>query len=99
MSGKADLEVRFGWVAVAVVMAFGALLATGLVFHVIDPGGAASRTLLQAGLVTLMLAPAARLTVAVAERARRREWGFVIMTAIVVVELAIVMWRAASKVQ
>ncbi len=98
MTRKADLEVRFGWVAVAVVVVFGALLATGLLLHIADPGAAASRAMLEAGLVTLMLAPAVRLTIAVAERVRRREWGFVIVTAIVVIELAFVMWRAASKV-
>ncbi len=97
MTRKADLEVRFGWVAVAVVVVFGALLATGLLLHIGDPGAAASRAMLEAGLITLMLAPAVRLTIAVAERVRRREWGFVIVTAIVVIELAFVMWRAASK--
>jgi hypothetical protein len=97
MSDKVDLEARFGWIAVAVVVAFGTLLAIGLMLHVAAPGGAASQAILEAGLVTLMLAPAVRLTIAVAERARRREWGFVIMTAAVVLELAIVMWRAASK--
>jgi hypothetical protein len=95
---KADLEVRFGWTAVVVVAAFGALLAAGMLLHVLNPGGAASQGLLAAGLVTLMLAPAVRLSVAVAERVRRREWTFVLMTAVVVFELAIVMWRAASKV-
>lgn len=97
MSTKADLEARFGWLAVAVVMVFGILLATGLLLHVLDPGGAASRAMLEAGLITLMLAPAVRLTIAVAERVRRKDWGFVIMTVVVVLELAIVMWRAASK--
>jgi hypothetical protein len=98
MSSKADLEVRFGWVGIAAVVAFGALLAAGVVLHVLDPGGAPSRGMLEAGLVTLMLAPAVRLTVAVAERVRRRDWTFVIMTGVVVLELVIVMWRAASKV-
>jgi hypothetical protein len=97
MSSKADLEVRFGWVGIASVVAFGALLAAGIVLHVADPGGAASRGMLEAGLVTLMFAPAVRLSLAVAERVRRRDWTFVLMTAVVVLELAIVMWRAASK--
>lgn len=97
MSAKVDLEARFGWLAVAVVIVFGILLATGLLLHVLDPGGAASRGMLEAGLITLMLAPAVRLTIAVAERVRRQDWSFVLMTAVVVIELAIVMWRAASK--
>jgi hypothetical protein len=97
MTGEQDLEARFGWIGIAAVLAFGALLLTGLVLHLLDPGGAASRGMLEAGLVTLMLAPAVRLALAVAERARRRDWSFVVMALIVVVELALVMWRAATK--
>lgn len=97
MSRNSDVEVRFGWLAVAVVAGSGALLATGLLLHILQPGGAASRAMLEAGLITLMLAPAVRLALAVAERARRGDWAFVIMTAVVVIELAIVMWRAANK--
>lgn len=97
MSDRTDLEARFGWISVAVVIAFGSLLAAGLVLHVLAPGSGLSQRMLEAGLIVLMLAPAVRLTIAVAERARRGEWGFVILTGVVVVELAIVMWRAASK--
>ena len=97
MSRKQDLDVRFGWIGIATVIAFGALLLCGLVLHLLDPGGAASRRTLEAGLVTLMVAPAVRLTIAVAEGLRRRDWSFVAMAAIVVLELALVMWRAATK--
>lgn len=97
MTRSQDLEVRFGWVGMTAVIAFGALLMTGLVLHLFDSGGTASRGMLAAGLVTLMLAPGVRLTIAVAERVRRREWSFVVMAAIVALELAIVMWRAAAK--
>jgi len=44
-----------------------------------------------------MAAPALRILIAVAERIRRRDWVFVFMTAIVVIELGIVLWRAASR--
>ena len=97
MTREQDLEARFGWIGMATVLAFGALLLTGLVLHLLDPGGAASRWMLEAGLAVLMLAPALRLAHAVAERTRRRDWSFVVMALIVVVELALVMWRAATK--
>jgi uncharacterized membrane protein len=97
MTRDPDLEVRLGWIGIASVIGFGALLLTGLVLHLLDPGGAASRGMLEAGLVTLMLSPAVRLTLAVVERVRRREWSFTVMALIVIVELALVMWRAATK--
>jgi hypothetical protein len=97
MTRTPDLEARLGWLSVAVVVLFGALLAAGLLLYVIDPASALSGRMLEAGLVTLMVAPAVRLTVAVIERVRRADWAFVAMTLVVVVELAIVMWRAAGK--
>lgn len=97
MTRQRDLESRFGWLSVAAVVAFGVLLAIGLLLHVTHPEGSASRRLLEAGLVTLMLGPALRLALALAERLRRRDWPFVVMTLIVVIELTLVMWRAATK--
>lgn len=97
MTGQRDLEVRYQWVSLAAVVAFGLALASGLLLYLLRPDSRAAQMLLQAGLVLLMLSPAVRLLVAVAERIRRRDWSFVLMTALVVVELGIVMWRAAQK--
>lgn len=94
---KPDFEVRFAWVGIASVIVFGALLAAGLFLYVVNPAGSAGRVILEAGLVMLMVAPGIRLTIAVAERVRRRDWVFVVLTLVVVVELALVMWRAANK--
>jgi len=44
----------------------------------------------------LMAAPAARILVSTAERLRRQDWTYLLMTAVVVLELAIVLWRAAK---
>lgn len=92
-----DLEVRFRWLTLAVVLSFGGALLAGTMLHLASPGSALSRTFLQAGLVLLMCAPAVRILIAVAERLRRQDWPFVVMTLVVVAELAIVLWRAATK--
>jgi hypothetical protein len=97
MSAPADLDERFVWVARANVVLFGVALVAGLVLHLVSPDGVLSVRLLQAGLVLLMAAPALRILIAVSERLRRRDWVFVLMTAVVVIELAIVLWRAAAR--
>lgn len=95
--GRNDLEVRFRWLTLAVVLLFGGALLTGAILHLVSPNSALSRTLLQAGLIMLMSAPAVRILIAVAERVRRQDWPFVVMTLVVIAELAIVLWRAATK--
>ena len=92
-----DLEVRLRWLTLAVVISFGGALLAGTILHLVSPGSALSRTFLQTGLVMLMFAPAVRILIAVAERLRRQDWPFVVMTLVVVVELSIVLWRAATK--
>ena len=54
--------------------------------------------LLGLGLVLLMAMPAARVVLATAERARRRDWYFVAATVVVLVELSVAMWFAARRV-
>lgn len=93
----ASLEVRFRWLSVMIVVGFGAALLAGTILHVIAPGSRASVGFLHTGIVMLMTAPALRIVIAVAERIRRRDWTFVLMTVIVVIELSIVLWRAAEK--
>ena len=97
MSRPADLDERLLWVSRTNVGLFGAAMVGGLVLHLASPYGALSVRLLQAGLVMLMAAPALRILIAVAERIRRRDWVFVLMTAIVAIELGIVLWRAAAR--
>jgi hypothetical protein len=92
-----DLETRFNWVSLVLVTLFGVAFAAGLILHVQRPGSPEAMFVLQAGLVLLMASPATRLLIALAERIRRRDRTFVLMTLIVAVELAIVMWRASTK--
>ena len=92
----ADLEVRLRWLTLTVVVSFGVALLAGMVLHLASPGSALSVRFLQTGLVLLMTAPAVRILIAVAERIRRQDWPFVLMTLVVILELAIVLWRAAA---
>lgn len=92
-----DMEARFHWVPVVLVLLFGAAFALGLVLHVQRPGSREASVVLHTGLVLLMASPAARLLVALADRIRTRDHSFLILTLIVVLELAIVMWRASQK--
>jgi hypothetical protein len=98
VSTSPDVELRLNWLSVAMVALFGVTLSAGTLLHMFAPDSAASVRMLQAGLVLLMMAPAVRILIAVLERVRRRDWPFVLMTAIVLAELAIVLWRAAAKV-
>jgi len=93
----ASLEVRLRWVSVTIVVAFGTALMAGTILHVLAPNSAASVGFLHTGIVMLMTAPALRIVIAIAERIRRRDWTFVLMTVIVVFELSFVLWRAAQK--
>ena len=94
--GAADLEVRLRWLTLTVVVSFGVALLAGMVLHLASPGSALSVRFLQTGLVLLMTAPAVRILIAVAERIRRQDWPFVLMTLVVILELAFVLWRAAA---
>ena len=98
MTTSPDIEVRLRWVTGSLVVLFGAALLVGMILHLVSPGSALSVGLLEAGIVLLMAAPAVRILIAVAERVRRSDWPFVVMTLVVVIELSIVLWRAASKV-
>lgn len=97
MSHEPDLEVRYRAVPAGVVALFGIAFAVGLVLYLLDPGSAAAAVVLTGGLILLMAAPAVRLLLVFAERMRRRDWLFVVMTAVVLLELAIVFGRAAAQ--
>ena len=97
MTEPTSLEVRFRWVSITAVVLFAVALTLGMLLHLVSPGGTVSTGFLQAGLVALMVTPGIRILIAVAERIRTRDWGFVLLAAIVVLELAVVLWRAASR--
>ena len=92
-----DIEVRFRWLSTVVLFLFGAAFVVGVIVYTADQASRIATLLLQAGLLLLMAAPGVRIVIATAERLRRRDWTFLLMTAVVVAELGIVCWRAAHK--
>ena len=89
-----SFEHRYRWLSVAMVGLFALTFAIGLGLHLTDPGGEGATFALQAGLILLMVSPAVRLSVATAERLRKRDFAFAVMTLVVLLELAIVLWRS-----
>ena len=98
MTGEADLEDRLLWIVKACVIASGLALATGLLLYFAPPARNASTSLLAAGLMILMATPASRVLIATAERIRRGDWQFVVVTLLVLIELSVTMWYAATRI-
>jgi len=92
-----DLEIRYRWMSIAVVVLFGATFAVGLILYVLDHESRAAAVVLHAGLILLMVSPAVRMLVAGAERIRRQDWAFLALMAVVVFEMALVLWRAITR--
>jgi uncharacterized membrane protein len=79
------LERTIGLVLRVGVAASSILLAAGLILALLHAPGA--QWLLHLGIVTLLATPVARVLVSIAEYASERDWTFVALTAIVLVEL------------
>jgi hypothetical protein len=90
-----SFEHRYRWMSVAMVGLFALAFAIGLGLHLTDPGGPGAMFALQAGLILLMVSPAVRMGVATAERLRKRDYAFAVMTLVVLLELGIVFWRSS----
>jgi len=81
------LERTIGFVLRAGVMASSLCLGAGLVLGWLG-AGVVSLALLQTGVVVLLLTPVARVLVSIVEYAQERDWTFVALTGIVLLELA-----------
>jgi uncharacterized membrane protein len=79
------LERTIGIVLRVGVTASSIALAGGLILSLLDAPGA--QWLLQIGILTLLATPVTRVLVSIAEYASERDWTFVALTAIVLVEL------------
>lgn len=90
-----DLEARFRPLAVAAVLVLSAALTVGLLLYLLFPANRIALLALHTGLLILIASPGIRISIAAAERIRRRDWPFVWMTLVVVAELMVVLWRAA----
>jgi uncharacterized membrane protein len=79
------LERTIGLVLRVGVTASSIALAAGLILSLLDAPGA--QVLLNIGILTLLATPVTRVLVSIAEYAGDRDWTFVTLTAIVLVEL------------
>lgn len=97
MSGG-ELESRLSWVGLTAVVLSALALAAGLGCHVADQNAALSARLLQAGFVILMATPILRVLISTAERMRQRDWTFVVVTVVVLAEVALAAWFAGQRI-
>ncbi len=90
-NGTARLEGRLGQLFVAGLTLSASALACGLALFLTVPDSSLARTLLSAGLMILMATPLMRVLFSVIEYARIRDWFFVVVTAVVLVQLTVTM--------
>jgi uncharacterized membrane protein len=83
------LEQLIGTVLRAGVMTSSIGLGLGLALSFISATSAIANILLQVGIVVLLATPVARVLVSIVEYAQQRDWKFTLLTAIVLVELAV----------
>ena len=82
------LERTIGVVLRAGVAISSVCLAVGLAMEMLGgPAAAAAAALLQVGIVVLLATPAARVVVSILQYAIERDWAFVALAGIVLVEL------------
>ena len=80
-------EVALGRLLGIGVLASTTCLAAGLVMTLVASDSGPARVLLSTGLVLLMATPAARVVLSAVSYARRRDWVFVVLTLIVLLQL------------
>ena len=88
MTDDRSLELAVGRVLRIGISASSICLGVGLILTLAGADGAIARMLLQIGLVALLATPAARVVVSVLEYLFERDWLFVLLTLIVLGELA-----------
>ena len=98
MTVRTDDEDRYAWMVNTSLLGSSFVLVTGLVVHIVLADEVLAQRVLRAGLVLLMATPALRILIAVADRARRRDVQFIVITLVVVVELCLTLWYAATRV-
>jgi uncharacterized membrane protein len=81
------LEVLIGRVLRIGVTVSSVCLAVGLVASLVAPG--AAPTILNVGIVVLILTPAARVVLSIVEYTVARDWTFTLLTTIVLLELVV----------
>ena len=91
------LEHRLGRLLVTGVIASAVLLAAGLALWLANPEAPVARWLLNGGLVVLMATPILRVFLSVVEYVRVRDWFFVAITVVVLIELTVTVVVALTR--
>ena len=86
-NGKSQLDQAVGRVLRAGVTTSSVAFAIGLGLSMFTGTAGAAHLLLNVGLVILLATPVGRVVVSVAEYALERDWMFVLLTTIVLLEL------------
>jgi uncharacterized membrane protein len=91
------LEHHLGRLLVTGVIASAVLLIAGLALWLASPETPLSRWLLNGGLVVLMATPILRVFVSVVEYVQMRDWLFVAITVVVLIELGVTVVVALAR--
>ena len=89
-----DLEGAIGRILRIGVTTSSICLAIGLALALARADASLTKVLLNGGLLILMATPVARVVISVGEYIRERDWFFVAMTSIVLLELLASVWAA-----
>ena len=98
MTVRTDVEDRYAWLVNTALIGSSLVLVTGLIVHIVLSDEWLAQRILRAGLVLLMATPALRILTAVADRVSRRDVQFIVITLVVVLELCLTVWFAATRV-
>ena len=96
------LERHLGWILRGGVIASSVLLGAGLVFWLLlavgarGTGPAVADGLIRAGLVVLLATPITRVAASAISYVVSKDWTFVILTSVVLVELALAVIAAIT---
>ena len=93
-----DLRHQYLWVVRTMVLTAGVALALGLFLHLSSLNPQAADQALRTGLILLMSTPVVRTLIAVSERIRRRDVHYLVATGLVLFELSLTLWYAATRV-
>jgi uncharacterized membrane protein len=88
-AGLIRLERHLGWLLVAGVATSAILLSFGLLILLAAPDRATGGHFLSGGLLVLIATPILRVVVSMIEYVRMREWSFVVITLVVLVQLCV----------
>ena len=91
------LERHLGRLLISGVALSAAALIIGLAFYILNPSSVAGGNLLAGGLIILMATPMLRVVVSIVEYIRMGEWFFVLVTLVVLAELAMTVTYALRR--